>query len=381
MLDFSDINQLIPIPKPFPGVESWILNALADAGMVDLKFEKVQALSGDASFRRYFRLLATHENELVNLQPSASSLMLAVAPPQTEKNHEFVSISQLLNGHNVLASEVIAVDYEHGLILQHDLGDQELQPLLSSAEVEKWYNLALDQLVQLATLPKQSVQVLPAYNREALLLELNVFREWFVEHMLAYSLNETEHQMIDDCFDLLIARACQQEQVFVHRDYHCRNIMVTADEQLAVIDFQDALYGPITYDAVSLWRDCYVVWPESLVNGFVERFYKRLKGERVIASTKPLVSFKKDFDLMGLQRHVKVLGVFARLSLRDDKHTYLADLPAVVAYVRSILSLYNEKPLQVFADWFEIKLMPLVELQSWWLEPKSKGLDHEGLAQ
>lgn len=309
-----------------------------------------QALAGDASFRHYFRCKA-----------AGQSFIAALAPPATEKNHEFVAIAALLNAAGVQAPAVIAVDYEQGFLIQNDFGEQLLLPALNAATVDGWYQQAMQQLLRMLTITQDNLAKLPAYDEQVLNLELSYFQTWFLEAMLNYHCTDAEQKMLQRFFQELIDSAQDQPQQFVHRDYHSRNIMITEDQLLATIDFQDAVCGPITYDLVSLLRDCYVVWPEQQVREWVAIFYKKLlhKGQlRVDEAT-----FQHWFDLMGLQRHIKVLGIFARLSIRDNKHGYLQDLPVVVSYVRSVAQ--QQACASEFWEWFEDKIMPLVKQQSW----------------
>lgn len=301
-----------------------------------------QPLLGDASFRSYTRCIC-----------QGKSYIAAYAPPASEKNHEFVHIADMLREAGVEAPQVIAVDYQRGFLLQSDLGQLDLQTVLSLQTVDDYYDEAMQQIVQMQTI---ACDRLPRYDRQLLALELSLFSQWFVESLLDYSCSEQETAMLERSFDLLLDSALEQPQAFVHRDYHCRNILVQA-EGLAVIDFQDAVCGPVTYDLVSLLRDCYVVWPAEKVDCWLEQF----RAEYFADIDKQ--QFKRWFDFMGLQRHIKVLGVFARLSKRDNKDRYLADLPTVIAYVLSVAVTYTE--LEEFVCWFKHKLFPLVRLQSW----------------
>lgn len=309
-----------------------------------------QPLSGDASFRRYFRCVVANNSYLV-----------ALAPPATEKNREFVSISRMLQSANVRASHVIAVNFEQGFILQNDFGDLLLRSMLTNGAVDIWYDKAMQQLQQMLVISPEQLVQLPVYDTSALFLELSYFKTWFLEAMLDYTCTAEEELMLQQFFDDLIESALAQPQVFVHRDYHSRNIMITADDQLAAIDFQDAVCGPITYDLVSLLRDCYVVWPDDQVRGWVKHYWQQLYAGHIIDVQESV--FQRWFDLMGLQRHIKVLGIFARLSIRDSKHGYLNDLPTVVNYVRSVAA--DEFIAEDFLAWFDKKIMPLVKQQKW----------------
>lgn len=302
-----------------------------------------QPLSGDASFRRYVRC-----------QYQSQSWIAALAPPATEKNHAFVHIAALLNNAGVSAPKVQAVDYDHGYLLQNDLGSTDLQTVLSASSVDGWYQKAMAQIRQMQTIADNT---LPLYDRAALQLELSYFESWFLQAMLNYSPSAADTAMLTQFFNALLDSAEQQPQAFVHRDYHCRNIMCLDNGELACIDFQDAVTGPVTYDLVSLLRDCYVVWPDAQVHNWVENYRKSYWPQTEAQQ------FQQWFDLMGLQRHIKVLGIFARLSIRDGKHGYLNDLPTVVRYVLNVAS--KQPQAGEFAQWFEQCIIPLCKQQSW----------------
>ena len=309
-----------------------------------------QPLSGDASFRRYFRCVL-----------DGKSYMVALAPPETEKNHEFVLISKLLQQASVKAPAVLAVDYDNGYLLQNDLGDRLLMAELNADSVDSWYHKAMLQLEQMLFVDQQGLASLPLYDEEALALELSYFDTWFLQAMLNYHCDAAESAMLQQFFQLLLGSALTQPQVFVHRDYHCRNIMIDEDSELATIDFQDAVCGPITYDLVSLLRDCYCVWPQRQVTDWVEHYWQLLHQHQLIDVNE--ATFHRWFDLMGLQRHIKVLGVFSRLSIRDGKEDYLNDLPTVVTYVRTVAA--EQPEAEAFCLWFDEKILPLIRQQSW----------------
>jgi aminoglycoside/choline kinase family phosphotransferase len=189
--------------------------------------------------------------------------------------------------------------------------------------------------------------------------------EWFVGGLLGYELDKSEYAMLNKVFDQLCERALAQSQVLVHRDFHSRNLMVLADERLGMIDFQDAVVGPVSYDLVSLIRDCYISWPEELVEDWIGVFYQQASRAGVLAGRSEN-DFAQDVDWMGLQRHIKVLGIFARLNLRDGKTAYMADLPLVLAYTLSIARRYPE--FDEFVSWLELRMLPLIRQQPWYEE-------------
>ncbi len=198
------------------------------------------------------------------------------------------------------------------------------------------------------------------YDVNALQQELNVFTQWFTGSLLDYDLNDDDHAVINELSRLLIDSAVAQPQCLVHRDYHARNIMLF-ENQIAMIDFQDALWGPISYDVVSLLKDCYIKWPRDLTITCLNDYYTLVCSQREMPDFK---MFVEQFDLMGLQRHIKVLGVFSRLSKRDNKHAYLNDLPRVIEYVRETAAMYPQT--QNFVIWFDKHLLPLAEKQHWY---------------
>ncbi|MEP0201401.1 MAG: phosphotransferase [Halioglobus sp.] len=341
------------------------LNELPKAGDAQLV-----CVAGDASNRRYFRL---GFDQL--------SVIVVEAPPETEKNPEFIAIANTLSRAGVRVPQVLASDLKKGYLLLEDLGDAVLLPLLSTATVADYYGRAFDTLLKLADIDidESAVASMPRYDKALLTEELGRFPHWFVEQLLGHSLTSSDHVVIQAASNCLIASALEQPQVLVHRDFHSRNLMLQADGQLAVIDFQDAVVGPVTYDLVSLLRDCYIRWPVEQVRRWALDYRRSLEANGKLAPSSALSEgdqleslqnkereFLRWFDLMGLQRHIKVLGTFARLYLRDGKSAYLDDLPMVLDYVRDVLQHYQHEPaLAEFALWFETALEPLIAQQPW----------------
>jgi len=318
---------------------------------------QIQPVSGDASFRRYYRLSL-----------EAGSFIAVNAPPATERNESFIHISALLAQVGVHVPTVLAADLERGFLLLTDLGDQLLLPLLDARTVDAYYRSALDTLRMIQTCPLPvGEHALPLYNEALLQQEMSLMPEWFVVGLLERALAPSERALLERTFNQLCQSALEQPAVFVHRDYHSRNLMVGPGEALAVIDFQDAVKGPVTYDAVSLLRDCYVAWPEVRVRQWVGAFRANLKQDGQLSVPDP-ATFQRWFDWMGLQRHIKVLGIFARLWLRDGKPGYLGDLPLVMHYTLSVAKQYPQ--LALFVDWLEQEIWPLARAQPWYREPE-----------
>ena len=308
-----------------------------------------QPLKGDAGFRQYFRVLGN------------PSYIVVYAPVATEDSQLFVKIAQYLARYGVHTPEVKAVDYEQGFLILEDLGTQTYFEHLQASRVDELYGRAMETLHTIQRAPLDE-QIFGQYDAIVLHREMTLFTEWFIPQLLDYSLNAAEQALISDTFSCLIGELEKQPKVLVHRDYHSQNIMYGPQAQPGIVDFQDALIGPITYDLVSLLRDCYVVWPVSQVEEWALSYAHRAISNGVLDKV-PDTQFLRWFDWMGLQRHIKVLGIFARLSIRDNKHKYLHDLPLVIHYFRSVAAGYGET--QPLLTWFDTHLMPIIEEQPW----------------
>lgn len=304
---------------------------------------QLSTVSGDASFRRYFRL--THQDQ---------SWIAVDAPPDKENSRIFVDIARDWLSHGVRVPEVLAFDEAQGFMLLSDFGDQLLWPALNSESVDELYRTSLDILANIQTLPRNGI---PEYDRALLDREMELFREWLCEKHLGLKLTDSEHAMLNRVFEQLSASALEQRQVVVHRDYHSRNLMLCDDGGIGVIDFQDAVFGPVTYDLVSLLKDCYIVWPLPQVQGWVEAFRSSL--EKASSENSSPEDFWRAFEWMGMQRHLKAAGIFARLSIRDGKHGYLNDVPRTVAYLADTAQRYPE--FGEFAEWLKSRFMPALE--------------------
>ena len=321
-------------------------------------------IAGDASPRKYYRVLVPPTGAV----PARS--LIAVDAPSSEKTPEFLHIRQLLETGSIRVPALIAADAEGGFLLLEDLGDDVLLPVLSEHSAGAWYAMALRALNQLAAIPSGNAG-LALYDPTKLQTELDLFRDWFVPQLLGISWTDAFEQSFSDLSRCLISNAMRQPQVVVHRDFHSRNLMVVHNGELAVIDFQDAVIGPITYDPVSLLKDCYVHWPRRQQLSWLLD-HKRLLTEQHRLEAVDDDTFVVWFDLMGLQRHIKVLGIFARLSLRDGKPAYLNDLPLVLAYVEEVLAIYAPSidPLAAFRTLFDEQVLPLCQNQSWYRQVK-----------
>lgn len=286
-------------------------------------------LAGDASFRRYFRL---HYND--------QTRVVMDAPPNKETITSFISIGNKLAEIGIHTPAILAVEYTKGFILLDDLGDELLLRALSRDKADPLYTAAMTTLLHLQQCPTNH-PLLPDFDKAFMLKEISLFREWFLQAYLGLQLSASESLLLEETFNWLTTQIEAQPQVFIHRDYHSRNLIVVSDTNvidIGVIDFQDAMRGPFTYDLVSLLKDCYIQWPREQVIHWLTHFYHKLH----ISDEWTLTEFTRSFDLCGLQRHLKVLGIFCRLHLRDSKTTYLRDLPLTFNYVNACLESYSE---------------------------------------
>lgn len=322
-------------------LKQWAYKALTPGQALLDRDGQMSPVGGDAGFRNYYRL-----------QVPEGTLLAVDAPPETEDSHAFVSIAGLLKAQGVCVPDVHSVDYQSGFMLVDDFGDTLLLQALNDNTVDELYGKALDVILQIQ---KCEPDALPPYSRELLMTELDIYSHWFLKELLRLEVESRSNNQLDRLFELLTEAALQQPKGVVHRDFHSRNLMVLSEGKLGVIDFQGALHGPILYDAVSLLKDCYISWPRHKVESWLRLFIKshpRLKG----------VSFEtclKWFDWIGLQRHLKCLGIFSRLWLRDNKPRYLREIPATFAYVLDVCERYEE--LAYHAKWLRQSVAPILD--------------------
>ena len=299
--------------------------------------------SADASFRRYFRL---------TFAAGSPSRIVMDAPPEKEDVRPWLHVAELFRAAGAHVPEVLAQDLDQGFLLLSDLGSttylSALQPLAGQApDLHRAAHLYADALGSLAAIQCASRPgVLPEYDRALLLRELQLFPEWYIARHKGVTLTDAETAMLDTAFERILAVNLAEPQVFVHRDYHSRNLMLLAPADglganPGIIDFQDAVYGPISYDLVSLFKDAYIRWDEEFVLDLLIRYWEaaRKLGLPVRAE---FADFHRDFEWMGVQRHIKVLGIFARLCHRDGKDGYLADMPLVMDYLRRACKRYRD---------------------------------------
>lgn len=284
------------------------------------------AMTGDAGFRRYFRFVINNQS------------YIAVDSPEDKCNNAaFNLIQQRLKNADILVPDILFYDEKQGFYCLADLGDTLLSDQLTVDNMNMYYQRAISILPKVANISHEN---LPIYDKAFIQLELDIFSEWLVSHYLNITMSDEEKQQLQLCFDFLIKNIISQPQAVMHRDFHSRNLMLN-DEQIAVIDFQDAVYGPITYDVVSLLRDCYVKWPTENILPLLDFYIEEMNR----CFTLPEYSkeqWRLWFDLTGLQRHVKASGIFARLKQRDNKTNYIKDIPLTLSYIVDISETYSE---------------------------------------
>ena len=319
-------------------IERWI------AGDLGFGSTALVPASSDASFRRYFRLLRDDD-----------SFIVMDAPPAKEDVRPFLRVAALLAEWGLNVPRVLACDVDRGWVLLTDLGSRQYLPELADpVRAPGLYADALGALLRMQVAGRApATERLPHYDRDALLREMALFPQWFLGPHLGLDVDAPMRAMLERLFDTLVDSALEQPTTFVHRDYHSRNLMVAAADNPGILDFQDAVQGPVTYDLVSLLKDCYFVLPRERVRDWALVHRDRLlrQGFPVAADD---AAFLRGFDLMGLQRHLKVLGIFCRLHYRDGKMQYLHDLPRVLAYVREVAQSYPETG--AFADFIETRI-------------------------
>ncbi len=324
----------IPADLRLTQLQEW----LATLTQLPVQPKSLRPASADASFRRYFRVDTTAGGTLIAMD----------APPPQEDVRPFIQVAQLFGASGVSVPQVLAQDVARGFLLLSDLGSTTYLHQLNADSAHRLYLDAIDALVQLQLHSRPGA--LPEYDRALLQRELALFPEWYVGRHLGATLDDQQAAQLQQVFDALLANNLAQPQVFVHRDYHSRNLMVLASGNPGILDFQDAVYGPITYDLVSLLRDAYIRWDEEMVLDWTIRYWERARRAGLPVNP-DIDAFYRDFEFMGLQRHLKVLGIFARLYHRDGKDAYLNDLPLVLEYARHTAQRYKVlKPLARLLD-------------------------------
>ena len=308
------------------------------AGKWSLNMASLAPASSDASFRRYFRVLG-HKND---------SFIVMDAPPSHEDTRPFIHIAKLMAQGGLNVPLILEENVAEGFLLLSDLGSQTYLACLNEKTAPNLYKDAMGALVKMQLLGKD--EAIPPYDRALLTRELMLFPEWYLSKHLGMTLTDSQTEDLNKVFELILQNNLAQPQVLVHRDYHSRNLMLTSENNPGILDFQDAVYGPITYDLASLLRDAYIEWEETEQLDWAIRYWEMARKAQLPVSNE-FGEFYKDFEWMGLQRHLKVLGIFARLYHRDGKDAYLKDLPLVLKYTRKVAERYiGLKPLVRLLD-------------------------------
>jgi N-acetylmuramate 1-kinase len=329
-------------------------------GELSFSLLRLEPASADASFRRYFRAWAA----------DGTTRVVMDAPPDKEDIGPFLKVAALLEGCEVHVPHVYAADSARGLVLLEDLGSElYLTQLRGGADPDLLYGHALQALRRIQLEGREAARALPPYDRAALEREMALMPEWFCGRHLQLTLDDADRGVLAESFEFLTLEALAQPLVFVHRDYHSRNLMLLPSRNPGIIDFQDALLGPVGYDLVSLLKDCYIDWPRARVESWVSAYRAQLLGAAALAGASER-EFLRWFDLIGLQRHIKVLGIFARLWYRDGKHGYLADLPRTFGYVLDAARRYPE--LRQFGGWLQRRVLPAFSAAS--ARPQAAGV-------
>jgi hypothetical protein len=322
---YNKLKGTCKVPERLEKLKHWLETEL------DFREYTLNPASADASFRRYFRIM--HGGE---------SFIVMDAPPDREDSRPFISISRMFFDVGLNVPEVIDANLELGFLLLSDLGSRSYLDELNTDTVERLYGDALGALATIQTcIPGRGV--LPPYDDTLLLKEMELFHEWLVGRHLQLAPDSAQTACINAAFTRLADNALEQPQVCVHRDYHSRNLMLTARNNPGILDFQDAVIGPVTYDLVSLLRDCYIAWPRARVEDWVHGYQElALQSGILHEEHEDPARFLRWFDLMGMQRHLKAAGIFARLNHRDGKPGYLGDIPRTLAYVVEVAERYGE---------------------------------------
>lgn len=312
------------MPQRLEQLNRWLGKSLGHT-----RFE-IEPASSDASFRRYFRVTFDGQTRIV-----------MDAPPDKEDSAPYIKVAGAFLEAGLNVPRILDRDLRLGFLLLTDLGPRVYLDALDQDAAGQLYGDAIDALVRLQRYGGGREPFLPPYDQALLLREMALFRDWYLGRHLGLTLDAAQHRMLDGVYDFLVAAALEQPRVWVHRDYHSRNLMVTRTNNPGVLDFQDAVTGPVSYDLVSLLRDCYIAWPRAAVEHWVRLYLERAQAARLLGGVQ-YHTLLRWFDLMGVQRHLKATGIFARLNYRDGKPGYLADVPRTLGYVLDVSGRYPE---------------------------------------
>lgn len=327
-----------------PELKSWLESKLLKTVIA------IEAIQGDASVRQFARVI------------TASGSWILMLAPVDKAFHQFLSLAEWLHAKGVCVPTICSVHLSHGWVLMTDFGHTMLYQALNGDTAERLYKKALSALTHFQTIQLDLSVHLPTMDKAYFKRQLDeLFVNWFLNQYLDLSLTSSKRELFEQVLDEVLEKVIQQPYLLTHVDYHSRNLMLKTDENIGIIDFQDAAIGPMTYDLVSLFNDCYIAWPRKTIEAWIYPFYEQQLLNKTLTSVS-FGTFMSWFDLTGLQRHLKNFGIFARLSLRDNKHGYLSSMPTLVNYVKQTLGRYPFlKPLERF---FNEDILPVLDKQS-----------------
>ena len=288
----------------------------------------ISTASSDASFRKYFRA-----------KTLKNSFIVMDAPPQNESIEAFLKINKILNSIKVNVPDIYKEDMALGFILMQDFGSDTYLDVLNADNQKLLYSDSIESLIKMQKFVKKDL--CQSYTQEILFNEMVLFIDWYLKKYKKIDLTNNENEKLLTCFETISKKVLSQEKFFVHRDYHSRNLMNQKSNNPGILDFQDALIGPVTYDLVSLLKDAYIEWDEEIVLDHAVRYWEKANTNKLITNLE-FSTFYKDFEFMGIQRHLKILGIFARLSIRDNKNQYLENIPLVEKYLMDATERYRD---------------------------------------
>ena len=288
----------------------------------------ISTASSDASFRKYFRA-----------KTLKNSFIVMDAPPQNESIEAFLKINKILNSIKVNVPDIYKEDMALGFILMQDFGSDTYLDVLNADNQKLLYSDSIESLIKMQKFVKKDL--CQSYTQEILFNEMVLFIDWYLKKYKKIDLTNNENEKLLTCFETISKKVLSQERFFVHRDYHSRNLMNQKSNNPGILDFQDALVGPVTYDLISLLKDAYIEWDEEIVLDHAIRYWEKANTNKLITNLE-FSTFYKDFECMGIQRHLKILGIFARLSIRDNKNQYLENIPLVEKYLMDATERYRD---------------------------------------
>ena len=284
----------------------------------NFNFDSVEVASEDASFRKYYRVRSSGKNTI-----------LMSSPPDKEPIDTFLSVTELLSNAGINVPEIYSCDRKKGILIIEDFGTEHYLDSLNEITADSLYKDAINNIVKMQT--EVPCEGLPNYDGKLLEQEIRLFFDWLLDRYLNIDLSSAEQQSMRDIVMYILDEVNKQPKVFVHRDYHSRNLLIQKEDNPGIIDYQDAVYGPHTYDLVSLLKDCYIAWPVENIHAWMKYYYDKAVTNKIMSLS--LGEFAESFHIMGVQRHLKASGIFARLLLRDNKTNYIKDIPATLNYI------------------------------------------------